>query len=88
MNDENNSEECLLENSQIQIITKNTRSLLTRERRFTFANAINAHSYDIFCVSESWLTPDMKNSELFYRTLQFSEPTVKREMGTRLMEEF
>ena len=43
----------------------NTRSLLTRERRFTFANAINAHSYDIFCVSESWLTPDMKNSELF-----------------------
>ena len=43
----------------------NTRSLLTRERRFTFANAINAHSYDIFCVSESWLTSDMKNSELF-----------------------
>ena len=47
------------------MLTFNVRSLLSLERKMAFSNAIATLKYDLLCLTETWLTPHVRNTALF-----------------------
>ena len=58
--------ECLLKTSgDIEVICYNIRSIFKLDRRKTFSNFILLNKPDIVCLSETWLTTEILETELF-----------------------
>ena len=56
----------LLKNSgDIEVICYNIRSIFKLDRRKTFSNFILLNNPDIVCLSETWLTTEILETELF-----------------------
>ena len=49
----------------MHILSFNVRSILSFERRTLFANFVHEGNYDIICLSETWLVPEVSDEALF-----------------------
>ena len=47
------------------MLSFNVRSLMKFERRLKFSDCLSTRRYDILCLTETWLTPDVQNYSLF-----------------------
>ena len=49
----------------MHILSFNVRSILSFERLTLFANSVHEGNYDIICLSETWLVPEVPDEALF-----------------------
>ena len=52
---------------EVSILPFNLHSFIDLPRRFAFANAIVPYNPDILCLTETWLTEEVPNEELFLK---------------------
>ncbi len=47
------------------MLSFNVRSLCDWNRRVSLSNSLKIMDYDILCITQTWLTKDIKDAELF-----------------------
>ena len=60
----------------------NCRSILTIDRRMNLNILLREHDIDILCLTETWLTDEVRNSEIFLNRQYFVQSRNDRKVGT------
>ena len=60
----------------------NCRSILTIDRRMNLNILLREHDIDILCLTETWLTDEVRNSEIFLNRQYFVQSRKDRKVGT------
>ena len=60
----------------------NCRSILTIDCRMNLDILLREHNIDILCLTETWLTDESRNSEIFLNRQYFAQSEKDRKVGT------